>query len=204
MKNRLITFEGIDGVGKTTQINLFLEKLKNNNLEYNLFREPGGTPVSEEIRNILLDNNNNVSSLTETLLFLAARSDLVRKKIKPSLDKNNLYVICDRFLDSTLAYQSFGRGIDLKLIQSLTNAVVENIIPSITFLLDCNLDICLSRLNNKDRMENAGKDFLLKVKQGFLELALLNKNRYVIIDANKSISEIQDSIWKIFKEKYIK
>tara|TARA_B110000014_G_scaffold246698_1_gene219633 strand:- start:2579 stop:3193 length:615 start_codon:yes stop_codon:yes gene_type:complete len=204
MKNRLITFEGIDGVGKTTQINLFLEKLKNNNLEYNLFREPGGTPVSEEIRNILLDNNNDISSLTETLLFLAARSDLVNKKIKPSLDKNNLYIICDRFLDSTLAYQSFGRGIDLELIQSLTNAVVQSIIPSTTFLLDCNLDICLSRLNNKDRMENAGKDFLLKVKQGFLELALLNKNRYVIIDANRSISEVQDSIWKIFKEKYIK
>ena len=204
MKNRLITFEGIDGVGKTTQINLFLEKLKNNNLEYNLFREPGGTPVSEEIRNILLDNNNDISSLTETLLFLAARSDLVNKKIKPSLDKNNLYIICDRFLDSTLAYQSFGRGIDLELIQSLTNAVVQSIIPSTTFLLDCNLDICLSRLNNKDRMENAGKDFLLKVKQGFLELALLNKNRYVIIDANQSISEIQDSIWKIFEEKYIK
>ena len=204
MKNRLITFEGVDGVGKTTQINLFLEKLKNNNLEYNLFREPGGTPVSEEIRNILLDNNNDISSLTETLLFLAARSDLVNKKIKPSLDKNNLYIICDRFLDSTLAYQSFGRGIDLKLIQSLTNAVVQSIIPSTTFLLDCNLDACLSRLNNKDRMENAGKDFLLRVKQGFLELALLNKNRYVIIDANQSISEVQDSIWKIFKEKYIK
>ena len=138
MKNRLITFEGIDGVGKTTQINLFLEKLKNNNLEYNLFREPGGTPISEEIRNILLDNDNDISSLTETLLFLAARSDLVNKKIKPSLDKNNLYIICDRFLDSTLAYQSFGRGIDLELIQSLTNAVVQSIIPSTTFLLDCN------------------------------------------------------------------
>ena len=103
-----------------------------------------------------------------------------------------------------MAYQSFGRGIDLKLIQLVTQAVVQDAIPSTTFLLDCDLDICLSRLNNKDRMENLGKDFLLKVKQGFLELALLNKNRYVIVDANQSIAKIQDSIWTVFKDKYIK
>ena len=204
MMNKLITFEGIDGVGKTTQINLFLKKLKNHNLEYDLFREPGGTSVAEQIRSILLDNNNDISNLTETLLFLASRSDLVNKKIKSNLDKNNIYIICDRFLDSTLAYQSFGRGIDLKLIQLITQAVVQDAIPSTTFLLDCDLNTCLSRLNNKDRMENSGKDFLLKVKQGFLELALLDKNRYVIIDANKNITEIEDSIWTIFKDRYIK
>jgi len=204
MINKLITFEGIDGVGKTTQINLFLKKLKSYNLKYALFREPGGTSVAEQIRNILLDNKNDMSNLTETLLFLASRSDLVNKKIKSNLDEDNLYIICDRFLDSTLAYQSFGRGINLELIQLVTQAVVQNAIPSTTFLLDCDLDVCLSRLSNKDRMENSGKAFLLKVKQGFLELALLNKNRYVIIDANQSITEIQDSIWAIFKDRYIK
>ena len=201
MINKLITFEGIDGVGKTTQINLFLKKLKSYNLKYALFREPGGTSVAEQIRNILLDNKNDMSNLTETLLFLASRSDLVNKKIKSNLDEDNLYIICDRFLDSTLAYQSFGRGINLELIQLVTQAVVQNAIPSTTFLLDCDLDVCLSRLSNKDRMENSGKAFLLKVKQGFLELALLNKNRYVIIDANQSITEIQDSIWAIFKDR---
>ena len=203
MINKLITFEGIDGVGKTTQINLFLKKLKSYNLKYALFREPGGTSVAEQIRNILLDNKNDMSNLTETLLFLASRSDLVNKKIKSNLDEDNLYIICDRFLDSTLAYQSFGRGINLELIQLVTQAVVQNAIPSTTFLLDCDLDVCLSRLSNKDRMENSGKAFLLKVKQGFLELALLNKNRYVIIDANKSIIEIENSIWEVFKERYI-
>ena len=204
MKNKFITFEGVDGVGKTTQIDLFLKKIKENNFEYSLFREPGGTHLSEEIRNILLDNSNEISDITETLLFLTARSDLVNKKIKPKLEEGNSYVVCDRFLDSTLAYQSFGRGIDLGLIQSITNAVVGNIVPSTTFLLDCNIDISLKRLEKKDRMESSGKDFLLKVKEGFLELALLNKNRYVIIDANKTISDIENSIWNQFKNRYLK
>ena len=204
MKNKFITFEGIDGVGKTTQINLFLKKIKKNNFKFNLFREPGGTDLSEKIRDILLNNNNNIADITETLLFLTARSDLVNKKIKPKLKKGDSYIICDRFLDSTLAYQSFGRGIDLNLIQSITNAVVGSAIPSTTFLLDCNIDVSLKRLGKKDRMESSGKDFLLKVKEGFLELALLNKNRYVIIDANKSISEIEKSIWNQFKNRYLK
>ena len=204
MKNKFITFEGIDGVGKTTQINLFLKKIKKNNFKFNLFREPGGTELSEKIRDVLLNNNNNIADITETLLFLTARSDLVNKKIKPKLKKGDSYIICDRFLDSTLAYQSFGRGIDLNLIQSITNVVVGSAIPSTTFLLDCNIDVSLKRLGKKDRMESSGKDFLLKVKEGFLELALLNKNRYVIIDANKSISEIEKSIWNQFKNRYLK
>tara|TARA_B100000614_G_scaffold228123_1_gene219682 strand:- start:2138 stop:2743 length:606 start_codon:yes stop_codon:yes gene_type:complete len=199
--NKLITFEGTDGVGKSTQIELFINQLKLNEIDYVLFREPGGTNFSEKIRNILLDNDNQMSSLSETLLFLAARSDLVEKKIKPSLDKG-LYVICDRFLDSTLAYQSYGRGIDLDLIKSITNSVVNETIPSTTFLLDADLDICLSRINKKDRMENEGKDFLNRVKNGFLELAYSNLNRYVIVDANKNINDISDEIWKNFLERY--
>ena len=204
MKNKFITFEGVDGVGKTTQINLFLKKIKENNFDYDLFREPGGTNLSEKIRDILLNNDSNIEDITETLLFLTARSDLVNKKIKPKLHKGDSYVVCDRFLDSTLAYQSFGRGIDLKLIQAITNAVVGDAIPSTTFLLDCNIDASLNRLGKKDRMESSGKEFLLKVKQGFLELALLDKNRYVIIDADKSISEIENAIWDQFKNRYLK
>ena len=199
--NKLITFEGIDGVGKTTQIDLFLEKLRNTKLEHILFREPGGTIFSEKIRDILLDNSNDISSLSETLLFLAARSDLVNKKIKPNL-KNDYYIICDRFLDSTLAYQSFGRGIDLNLVKSITNEAVDGLIPSTTFLLDCNIDTCLSRIDKKDRMESEGKEFLIKVKNGFLELAKLNRNRYVIVDANKSINKISNYIWEQFLKRH--
>ena len=201
--NKLITFEGTDGVGKTTQINLFLEKLNNNDFKNILFREPGGTLFAEKIRNILLDNANKMSSLSETLLFLAARSDLVQKQIKPNL-KRDFYVICDRFLDSTLAYQSFGRGVDLNLIKSITNEAVDGLIPSTTILLDCDIDVSLSRINTKDRMESEGKEFLIKDKNGFLELAKLNQNRYVIVNANKSINQIGDYIWKEFLNRYDK
>ena len=201
--NKLITFEGIDGVGKTTQIDLFLEKLRNSKLEHILFREPGGTIFSEKIRDILLDNSNDISSLSETLLFLAARSDLVSKKIKPKL-KDNLYVVCDRFLDSTLAYQSYGRDVNLELVQAITSKVTNGVIPSTTFLLYADIDLCLSRITSKDRMESAGRKFLLKVKNGFLELAKSNKNRYVIIDANKTIPEIQDYILNEFFNRYLK
>ena len=201
--NKLISFEGIDGVGKTTQIELFLEKLNQNNLNHFLFREPGGTIFSEKIREILLDNNNDISNLSETLLFLAARADLVRKKIEPNLQGGQSYVICDRFLDSTLAYQSYGRGIDLELVKSITTKATNNLFPSTTFLLDADIDLCLSRITTKDRMEKEGKEFLIKVKNGFLELAKSNKNRYVIVDANNSISEIENYIWNQFCDRYL-
>ena len=201
--NKLITFEGIDGVGKTTQIKLFLDSLKREKINYILFREPGGTPLSEKIRDILLDNRNEISSLSETLLFLAARSDLVNKKIKPQLKNTNSYIICDRFLDSTLAYQSYGRDVDLELVQAITSKVTNRVIPSTTFLLDADIDLCLSRITTKDRMEKEGKEFLIKVKNGFLELAKSNKNRYVIVDANKSISEIKIYIWDQFCSRYL-
>ena len=116
--NRLISFEGIDGSGKTTQISSLEKRLKDAGYEVLILREPGGTIFSEKIREILLDANNDISNLSETLLFLAARSDLVRKKIEPNLQNNQSYVICDRFLDSTLAYQSYGRGVDLELVKS--------------------------------------------------------------------------------------
>ncbi|OUX36902.1 MAG: dTMP kinase [Candidatus Pelagibacter sp. TMED273] len=204
MKNKFISFEGVDGVGKTTQINLFLEKLQSLNLNYHLYREPGGTKLSESIREILLDNNNHISNLTESLLFLTARSDLVNKKIKPKVLENDSFIICDRFFDSTLAYQSYGREINKEFIQLITDQILQNIIPSTTFLLDCDINISINRLSSKDRMENSGLEFLKKVKEGFLELALLDKNRYVIIDANKSISDIEKSIWTHFKKRYIK
>tara|TARA_B100001287_G_scaffold62853_1_gene51062 strand:- start:8548 stop:9165 length:618 start_codon:yes stop_codon:yes gene_type:complete len=204
MKNKFISFEGVDGVGKTTQINLFLEKLEKLNFDYQLYREPGGTSLSERIREILLNNNNDISSITETLLFLSARSDLVDKNIIPLVKKGKSFIICDRFFDSTLAYQSYGRGINMDLVKIITDEILQNYIPSTTFLLDCDINLSLSRLNSKDRMESSGLEFLNKVKEGFLELALLDKNRYVIIDANNSISDIEESIWEHFSKRYLK
>ena len=112
-------------------------------------------------------------------------------------------MICDRFLDSTLAYQSYGRGIDLELVKSITTKATNNLFPSTTFLLDADIDLCLSRITTKDRMEKEGKEFLIKVKNGFLELAKSNKNRYVIVDANNSISEIENYIWNQFCDRYL-
>lgn len=202
--NNIISFEGVDGVGKSTQIKLFIDRLNKHNLNSILLREPGGTSLSEKIRDLLLDKNNIISDLSETLLFLAARSDLVNKKIEPNLNKKNLYVICDRFLDSTLAYQSYGRGINLNLVNIITKEVTKNIVPSTTFLLNCDIELTMERIGNVDRMEKEGILFLSKVKNGFLELAKENKKRYIVLDANEDIISIHNLIWENFKKRYLK
>jgi len=202
--NNIISFEGVDGVGKSTQIKLFIDRLNKYNLNSILLREPGGTSLSEKIRDLLLDKNNIISDLSETLLFLAARSDLVNKKIEPNLNKKNLYVICDRFLDSTLAYQSYGRGINLNLVNIITKEVTKNIVPSTTFLLNCDIELSMERIGNVDRMEKEGILFLSKVKNGFLELAKENKKRYIVLDANEDIISIHNLIWENFKIRYLK
>ena len=132
------------------------------------------------------------------------RSDLVDKNIIPLVKKGKSFIVCDRFFDSTLAYQSYGRGINMDLVKIITDEILQNYIPSTTFLLDCDINLSLSRLNSKDRMESSGLEFLNKVKEGFLELALLDKNRYVIIDANNSISDIEEAIWEHFSKRYLK
>ena len=202
--NNIISFEGVDGVGKSTQIKLFIDRLNKHNLNSILLREPGGTSLSEKIRELLLDKNNIISDLSETLLFLAARSDLVNKKIEPNLNKKDLYVICDRFLDSTLAYQSFGRGINLNLVNIITKEVTKNIVPSTTFLLNCDIELCMARIGNADRMEKEGSLFLSKVKNGFLQLAKENQKRYIVLDANKDIITIHNLIWENFTKRYLK
>ena len=202
--NNIISFEGVDGVGKSTQIKLFIDRLNKYNLNSVLLREPGGTSLSEKIRELLLDKNNIISDLSETLLFLAARSDLVNKKIKPNLNKKDLYVICDRFLDSTLAYQSYGRGVNLDLVNIITKEVTKNIVPSTTFLLNCDIELSMTRIGNVDRMEKEGVLFLTKVKNGFLQLAKENKKRYIVLDANKDITTIHNLIWENFNKRYLK
>ena len=145
--NKFITFEGLDGTGKTTQIDLFLKRLDKNKIKYEFYREPGGTKLSEDIRDILLDRRNDIDALTETVLFCSARSHLVSNKILPLIDNNNYFIVCDRFIDSTVAYQSFGRGIDINLIHSLNKVVTSGILPSTTFLLDCDMENSLKRMS---------------------------------------------------------
>ena len=128
-----ISFEGIDGCGKTTQINLLSNKLNENNIENIIVREPGNTLVSEKIRDILLDNANNINEISETLLFLASRSQLVTEIIEKSIIKNKV-ILCDRFIDSTIAYQGYGRGLDVNKLINLNSFATKEIYPDLTFI----------------------------------------------------------------------
>ena len=201
--NKFITFEGIDGCGKTTQINLLSKHLDNRGKNNIIVREPGGTDISEAMREILLDNKNKISSYTETLLFLAARSQLVDEIIKKNINDNQ-FTLCDRYIDSTLAYQGYGRGLDKEELNTLNRFATSNIQPDLTFILDINLSESIKRIGkNMDRMEQGGIGFLKKVKKGYQIIANSNKKRYKLIDCKKKgIKTISDEIINSFNDKY--
>lgn len=191
----IVTFEGIEGSGKSTQI----EKLKNSliklNLDFAIFREPGGTDLSEEIRDILLNKDLDISPLSELLLFESARAELISKKILPS-NKNKKIIIIDRFIDSTVAYQGYGRGISIDLINHLNKIVTEGIKIDRTYLLDAPVDIIEKRMvdKKKDRIERENSNFHNKIRAGFLEIAKQNPERFLVIDATKELEEIHNII----------
>ena len=189
--NNFISFEGVDGSGKSTQIKLLSALLTKNNIENCILREPGGTELSEQIRKILLDTNNSINKEEETLLFLAARANLVKEFILPKLN-DNIVVLCDRYIDSTMAYQAYGRELNVSLINEMNKFATNNTFPILTIIFDLNPDIIKERLKNKtlDRMEVAGDDFQHKVRQGYLDISKENERYHVINCANKSIHQI--------------
>jgi dTMP kinase len=198
MKN-FISFEGIDGCGKTTQISLVSKYLDEKHISNTIVREPGDTRVSEMIRKILLDKENKIFSNTEALLFLAARSQLVNEIILPKL-KNNEFVLCDRYLDSTAAYQGFGHNLDLDLINSMNKFSTNNLLPSLTIIFDINPKIAMERIkiNNLDRMESRGIDYFNKVRDGYIQISNLYPERCQIIDCNeKDIMSVYNSVVKL-------
>ncbi len=186
----LITFEGIDGSGKTTQINLLADLLEKKGHSTLKLREPGSNPVSEKIRDILLDKNMQMSPLTELFLFEAARAELVENKIIPAL-KAGKTVLLDRFYDSTTAYQGCGRNLSMTDVEICNSIASKGIKPDLTFFLDVSLKISQARFNkkNKDRIENAGNDFFAKVIQGFRDIALREPERFHLIDASGGVEE---------------
>ena len=187
--NKLITFEGIDGSGKSTQINLLKTKFDKNNINNIVVREPGGNVVSEKIRNILLDNRNNINEYTEVLLFMSSRSQLVNEIIKPAL-KNNQFVLCDRYIDSTIAYQGYGRGINKKNIDILNDFAIQGVLPKLTLFFDLNINTALNRMSiNKDRMEKSNLQFWKNVRSGYLELSKKYSQRFVVLDCNNKNQE---------------
>lgn len=195
----LISFEGIDGCGKSTQIKLLSEKLSNNNINNFIFREPGGSRISEKIRSILLDKNNSISSESETLLFLAARSNLVNELIEPAI-KNNDMILCDRYFDSTIAYQCYGKGMDIEIVNIMNKFAIKNIFPSLTIIFDISPEIVQQRLKDKelDRMEMLGLEFQNKVRKGYIEISKNNNICHIIKCENKSINQIHLEVVELY------
>ncbi len=190
-----ITFEGIDGAGKSTQVKKLRKHLASKGIEVLTLREPGGTDISESIRDILLESKNDITPIGELLLFAASRAELVQKVIKPALSSDKA-VILDRFYDSTSAYQGYGRGLDLDMLHQINRIATSGLEPDITFYMDLSPEDALIRKFSEkslplafeeeelDRMERSGLDFYTRVRRGYRILAAAEANRFVTIDAN--------------------
>ena len=202
INGKLITFEGIDGSGKSTQIKKLESRLKSLKINYITYREPGGTKLSEKIRQILLDKENmELSSISEGLLFAAARAQLVKEKIRPDLDSGKV-VICDRFIDSTIAYQGYGRGLDIQKLVSINEIATEGLIPDITFLLDIKPENAFKRIDSTeiDRMESVGINFFKKIRKGYFQIIKDNPERFFLINADRPKVLIENEINEIIDE----
>lgn len=199
-KGLFITFEGADGCGKTTQINLLKDYLENKGKEVLLTREPGGKGLGEKVREILLNYDGVVSDRCESFLFLADRAQNVDVIVKPALEEGKI-VLCDRHTDSTVAYQGYGRGLNLDEIHMLNNLATGGKKPDITFVFDVDIETSMKRVGNeKDRMESAGKEFFNKVRNGYLEIAKSEPERVKVIDSTKSIEEVHQDVVGIIEK----
>ena len=197
-KGIFISFEGIDGCGKSTQVKLLLDRLSSEGYATKLVREPGGTDISEKIRKILLNkDHNNMSSRAEALLMTASRAQLTKEEIIPAL-KDGVCVIADRFKDSTLAYQGGGRGLDHDLLVGLNDFATYDINPDLTIFLDIKAKNAFSRSKsqNADRIESVGVEFQEKVREEYLKIANRFDDRFLIINGQDSISLIHSTIWE--------
>jgi dTMP kinase len=204
-----ITFEGSEGCGKTTQIKSLSNKLKTLGKNVEITREPGGTQIGESIRHLLQDplNTDKITPITELLLFSACRSELSERIIKPALARGD-FVVCDRFYDSTYVYQGIGRSLNLSYIEQLKTISVGTLIPDLTIILDLNASTGLERAENRqsgtlDRIEAESLQFFEKIRQGYLDLAKSEPERFFIIDGSLSVQEIESIIWDEVKKRFL-
>lgn len=196
-KGLFITFEGGDGCGKTTQIKLLDEYLRAKGYKTLLTREPGSKGLGIKLREILLNYDGEVSPTCESFLFLADRAQHVDCIIKPALEEG-VIVLCDRHTDSTVAYQGYGRGLDLKQIHNLNNIATSGLKPDLTIVLDVDVETSQTRVGKeKDRMESAGIEFFERVRQGFLEIAKQEPDRVKVVDSTRTIEEIHKQILEL-------
>ncbi len=197
-----ITLEGPDGAGKTTQLRIISNELTAINCQHIITRDPGGTVAGKQIRRILLNSNFPLSSTAELFLYQADRAQNVAEIIIPALEKG-LVVFCDRYIDSTIAYQGYGRGLSLETIETLNNISTNGLKPDLTLLFDLDSETGLSRLHpgNFDRLEREALDFHQKVRNGYLTLAKNEPNRFCIIDASAPLTNVQTTFRKALNEK---
>lgn len=202
MSGLFITFEGIDGCGKSTQLNLLSEYLKSKGRKVLITREPGAVGLGEKFREILLNYDGEVSSNCEAFLFLADRAQHIDTIVKPAIEEGKI-VLCDRHIDSTVAYQGYGRGVDLSQINLLNNIATSGLKPDLTFVFDIDIETSQERVGkNKDRMESAGLEFHQKVRDGYLEIAKNEPDRVVVINSKDSIENIFEKVKNIISRFY--
>ncbi len=195
-----MTFEGIDFSGKTTQALKLVERLKAGGHEVVYVREPGGTKISEAIRTILLDvSHAEMHARTELFLYSAARAQIVEQVIRPALQQNRI-VVCDRYADSSTAYQGYGRGLDLQMVLTLNQYATRRLVPRLTVLLDLPPELASERRRlagkEKDRLESEERAFYQRVRNGYLEMAQKEPNRFWVVDGTSSPEAIHQMIWE--------
>lgn len=197
-KGLFITFEGVDGCGKTTQINLLRDYFEKQGRTVILTREPGAKGLGEKIREILLNYDGDVSSKCESFLFLADRAQHIDTIIKPAVERGEI-VLCDRHTDSTVAYQGYGRGLDITQIKMLNDLATGGMKPDITFVFDIDIETSMSRVGKqKDRMESAGIEFFKKVREGYLNISKEEPQRVKVLNGSDKIENIHKEVIKYF------
>jgi dTMP kinase len=208
MKSLFITFEGTEGCGKSTQVELLAQRLHALGYRVRTFREPGGTPIGEEIRHTLKHSKVNVTMTyeTELLLMNASRAQLVRETIRPALVVGEI-VLCDRFYDSTTAYQGYGRGLDLALVKSVIDFAVGDTRPDLTVLLHVTPEVSAERLRSRqstlpfirDRMEEGDRHFFARVAQGYEAIAAAEPNRVRVVNGSGPVEVVCENIWELVR-----
>ena len=199
-----ITFEGCEGVGKSRQIKDLETYLKDNAVPYYLTREPGGTPVSEQIRGVILDGKNtSMTDECEALLYASARVQLLKEVVKPRLDAGEL-VLCDRYIDSSLAYQGYARGLGIDFVEKINDYAIKNFMPDYTVFLDLPPELAFKRkggVDKNDRLELSGMEFHQKVYKGYKDLAEKYPDRFIVIDASGTKEQTHQKIIHALDEK---
>ena len=207
MAGRFITFEGGEGCGKSTQIRLLAERLRTAGKNVLITREPGGTALAEKIRALVREESDDPpNARAETLLFLASRAQVVAEVIRPAL-ASGTWVLCDRFADSTFAYQGYGRKLDLAELKRLNAFATDGLMPDRTVLLDVSPETAAARMRVReqatctkaDRMEKAGDGFHARLKRGFLELAAAEPKRFAVVMADGGVDEVAEKVWNLIQ-----